>query len=130
MDVKEKILLVELLLEDIRGNWGYCGIGRNAIDRALKAASLCEEIAEELNDDRYLMLQNACNAYINNYYDGDSDGRWFREEFPDGYENMEKLHGLPFTFLDKSEEFQEEAEEFLTYPQFRFDDWQEREKQL
>lgn len=126
MDVKEKILLVELLLEDIRGNWGWGWIGRNAVDRALKAASLCEEIAEELNDDRYLMLQNSCNVYINDYYDGDGDGRWFREEFPDGYENMEDLHGLTFTFLDKSEEFQAEAEEYLTYPEHRFDDWEKR----
>ena len=48
MNVKEKILLVQLLLEDIRGNWGFAFYGgKDALHRALKAKSLCEEIAIE-----------------------------------------------------------------------------------
>ena len=125
MDVKEKILLVQLLLEDIRGNWGWCCYGRNAIDRADKARSLCEEIASELNDDDYLILRNNCNAYIESYYDWDGDGRFFRNTFPRGYENMDKLHSLKDTYIDKSNEFKSVAIEYLTYPEYRFDDWKE-----
>lgn len=126
MDVREKILLVQLLLEDIRGNWGWGWTGRNALDRATKAESLCVEIAKELNDDNYLTLADSCNGYIATYYDGDGDGRWFRDNFPNGYENMDVLHGLKPTYKDKSDEFKSVAEEYLTYPDNRFEDWEER----
>lgn len=124
MNVKEKILLVQLLLEDIRGNWGHGWIGRNAMDRANKAKSLCEEIAKELNDNNYFILAITCDEYLSLCEDGDGDGRFFREEFPEGYENMDELHGLSPTYKDKSDEFKSVSEEYLTYPQNRFDDWE------
>lgn len=124
MSIKEKILLVQLLLEDIRGNWGGGWYGRNAIDRADKASSLCREIASELNDNNYVTLAESCEAYIGDYYE-DGDGRFFREPFPRGYEHMSELHGLPATYKDKSEEFQLVAKDYLTYPENRFDDWEE-----
>lgn len=124
MDVKEKILLVELLLRDIRGNWGYWGVGRDAEERALKAKELCEEIAKETCDDRYNKLAASCDKYIECSKDcGDWDGRWFRSEFPEGYENMSELHGLSYTFKDKSNEFQSVVKEYLTYPEHAFEDW-------
>ncbi len=125
MNVKEKILLVQLLLEDIRGNWGCGWIGKDALERATKARDLCEEIASELNDDNYLTLADSCNGYIRYYYE-DGDGRWFRAKFPYGYENMDVLHGLESTYMDKSDEFKSVAEEYLTYPDNRFDDWEDR----
>ena len=127
MDVKEKILLVQLLLEDIRSNWGfafYCG--KDALHRALKAKSLCEEIAIELNDDNYIKLANSCDGYIENYYKwGDCDGRYCRETCPEGYINMDSLHNLSHTYRDKSDEFKDIAIEHLTYPEHRFDDCEE-----
>ena len=127
MDVKEKILLVQLLLEDIRGNWGYVwSYGRNAEQRALKAKSLCQEIAAELNDNNYMTLAAECDEYIRESIEwGDWDGRFFRAPFPRGYENMDELHGLKSTYKDKSEEFKFVAEDYLTYPENRFDDWEE-----
>ena len=127
MNVKEKILLVQLLLEDIRGNWGHAWGEKTAEERALKAKSLCEEIANELNDDNYIALANSCDKYIESSEDwGDWDGRWFRTAFPEGYEGMENLHGLKPTYLDKADEFKLVAEEYLTYPENRFDDWEDR----
>ena len=126
MNVKEKILLVQLLLEDIRGNWGYWGIGRNVEDRALKAKALCEEIANELNNNEYTKLAFSCDKYIESSRGcGDWDGRWFREAFPYGYKNMNELHGLILTFNDKSTEFKSVAKEYLTYPEYRFEDWED-----
>ena len=122
MDIKEKILLVQLLLEDIRGNWGWEKAG-NHCSRAIKARDLCEEIARELKDDNYLVLFGHCCMYISLWEDGDNDGRFFRAEFPEGYEGMDELHGLTRTFMDKSHEFKSVAEEYLTYPENRFDDW-------
>lgn len=124
MNIKEKILLVQLLLEDIRGNWGWERVD-GICSRAIKARDLCEEIARELNDGNYLTLVDSCNRYIRDYFE-DGDGRWFRQPFPSGYENMDDLHGLSPTFMDKSDEFKSIAEEYLTYPHYKFDDWDAR----
>ena len=122
MNVREKILLVELLLRDIRSNWGWENTRGEFCSRAVKARDLCDYIAEELGDDDYHILGTQCDSYIASYF-CDGDGRYFREKFPYGYENMEYLHGLENTFLDKSKEFRALAEQYLTYPEFRFSDW-------
>lgn len=122
MNIKEKILLVQLFLEDIRGNWGWENTRGEFCGRAIKARELCDVIAEESGNDDYHILGTRCNAYIASYF-CDGDGRYFREEFPYGYENMESLHGLKQTFLDKSEEFKALAKQYLTHPECRFEDW-------
>ena len=121
MNVKEKILLIELLLRDIRGNWGWEN-DKGICSRAIEARDLCEEVANELDDNNYLILANTCNTYIENYYD-DGDGRWFRCEFPEGYEDMDNLHCLSYTYNDKSDDFRSIAKEYLTYPKYMFEDW-------
>lgn len=118
MNTQEKILLVQLLLKDIRLNWGWEKRGR-----AAKAKELCEEIAKELYDDNYFTLAKTCEEYIRCEEGGCNDGRFFRAEFPDGYEGMDHLHGLAHTFADKSYDFKITAEEYLTYPEYLFDDW-------
>lgn len=124
MNVKEKILLVQLLLEDIRCDWGHGYIGRNAEDRALKAKSLCEEIANESGNDEFTILADFCDTYINTSKKwGDWDGRFFRQPFPMGYEKMDKMHGLKPTIKNKSKDFQTIAEEYMTEPDSRFNDW-------
>lgn len=125
MNTREKILLVQLLLEDIRGNWGHGWIGRDAEDRALKAKSLCEEIAVETANDEYLILADYCNVYIDTSTKwGDWDGRFFRQPFTMGYERMDKFHNLKPTYHNKSKEFQSVAKEYITCPEFRFTDWE------
>lgn len=124
MNVKEKILLIELLLRDIRGNWGW-EKDKGVCNRAIEARDLCEELAYELNDGRYLTLANCCNEYITYYFE-DGDGRYFRDIFPNGYEEMDILHGLKYTYMDKSDEFKSIAETYLTYPKYMFEDWEER----
>lgn len=126
MNTKEKILLVQLLLEDIRCDWGHGGVGRNAEDRALKAKSLCKEIAKETNNNEYLILADYCDIYISSSKKwGDWDGRFFRQPFPMGYENMDNLHKLEATFKDKSKDFQSIATEYLTDPYTSFADWED-----
>jgi hypothetical protein len=126
MTIKEKILLVQLLLLDIRGNWGWEQYGNAPLSRARMAKDLCEEIAYDINDNDYLALADSCSEYIEHCYDGYGDGRWFRDQFPMGYEGMDELHGLAFTYKDKSDEFKSIAEAYLTYPENRFDDWEDR----
>lgn len=118
MDIQEKILLVQLLLKDIRLNWGW-----EKRDRAAKAKELCEEINQKLNSLSFHNLAKTCEEYICCEEDGCNDGRFFRAEFPDGYEGMDHLHGLTHTFADKSYNFKITAEEYLTYPEYLFDDW-------
>lgn len=123
MTTKEKILLVELLLRDIRGNWGWERTGSIG-SRAKMARDLCKEIASETDNEDYMTLAVSCNDYIGcSIAWGDWDGRWFRESFPNGYENMGSLHNLPLTYKDKSAEFKMIAKDYLTYPEHRFDDW-------
>ena len=51
------------------------------------------------------------------------DGRYFRDEYPEGYEGMGKLHSLEYTYQDKSEEFKHIVTMYLTYPDMLFTDW-------
>lgn len=112
MTQQEKGLLLEMILRDIRGNWGW----QNG-DRVGKA----RELATELNLDQVVSLIDA--------YDYE-DGRHFREPFErGGYEGMEVIHGLPFTICDKSKEFQRESILYLTYPEYAFTDYEQFEHQ-
>ncbi len=115
MTDKEKIFLIQCLLEDIRCNWGW-----DVQSRVRRAKELCDELGGEFET-----LSDECTSFLKLFEDGDTDGRYFRSKFPYGYEDMDKLHKLPHTFKDKSKAFQYDAEYFLTYPEYRFDDWEE-----
>lgn len=114
METKEKTLLLQLILEDLRGNWGY-----DAPIRALKARELAKELGLDKHYERiksYMKESNEC---------GDWDGRYFRcSKEHGGYEGMDEMHGLTKTLKDKSEEFKKEALDILTYPEYRFDDYE------
>lgn len=121
MNTKEKILLVQLLLEDIRNNYNY-----DAEKRALKAKTLCEEIAREINNSEYVILADFCETYIKiGKQHDDWDGRMFRQPFPMGCDKMHKLHGLNRTIGNKSHKFQSLAEEYIIHPEDIFIDWNE-----
>lgn len=116
MDRKEKILLLQLILEDIRGNWGF------DLEERYEMAL---ELAKELELKEFI---SSITEYIQYCSYGDNDGRFFRMSYKDGgYENMEKLHGLNKTIIDKSDEFKEMID-VLTYPEYRFNDWNEYNK--
>ena len=117
MTKEETILMIQLLLEDIRGNWGWEGPCRD-----IEASRLSESLIGEVDGMEELMLS------ILDYHNIDSglkDGRYFRDAYPYGYENMDQLHNLTKTFDDKSDEFKEIAIDFLTYPEYTFEDWDE-----
>ena len=115
MSREEKLLLLQLILEDVRGNWGW-NLG-SRIDSAL-------ELAIVLDLKPHI---SSIKEYLVNCADGDNDGRFFRMNYKyGGYENMEELHGLEPTIMDKSDEFKSEVY-VLIYPENRFDDWEEYE---
>ena len=113
MTREEKMLLAQLILKDIRLNW------TELKTRAAKAKELCLEIG----GDDFKHLAKVCEEYMK----GCGDGRFFRDTFPEGYEGMDTIHGLESTFLDKSEAFKQAAEDILTYPEYAFTDWEERD---
>lgn len=118
MNTNEKILLVQLLLEDIEYDYDS-----NAEGRALKAKSLCEEIVSETRNDEFAILADFCDTYINSGKKwGDWDGRFFRQSFPMGYNNMDKLHGLKHTYKNRSDDFKSIVNEFMTSPEYIFAD--------
>lgn len=111
MNKEEKILMIRLLLEDIRGNWGW-----ENNDRAGKAYELSKELYEETKDENW---KEMCSAI--SLYDGD-DGRYFRDDFPYGYIGMRSLYNITNNLKDKSDEFKKIFEDYITYPENRLDD--------
>lgn len=112
---EEKILLLQLILEDIRGNWGW-----GLEDRVNVALDLASELDLRPHIDRI-------NEYNDRCLDGDNDGRFFRCHYENGgYEDMMELHCLESTIQDKSDWFKSQVG-VLTYPDVRFDDWDKYE---
>ena len=118
MDREEKILALQLILEDIRGNWGF-----ELEERVDIALQLAEDLSEEYP--RFLLMVKSIKEYQDICKEGDNDGRYFRTEFPYGYEGMGKLHGLKRTYNDKSKTFKL-CVNCLTYPENSFIDWEEK----
>lgn len=116
MNKEEKILALQLILEDIRGNWGW-----NLEERVSEALGLSKELVAE--DDDFTEMVKSINEYRLNCENGDNDGRYFRDSFPYGYEGMDKLHNLAKTYKDKSNEFKS-CVDCLTYPESRFTDYE------
>lgn len=116
MSYDEKILLLKLILEDIRGNWGW----ENG-NRKDKAYDLSKELYIESNEEEWNIL---CEC-IEEYEHGD-DGRYFRCNFPRGYVGMKQLYNITDTYNDKSKDFKNDAKYYLTYPEYCFDDWEEK----
>lgn len=115
MDRNEKILLLQLILEDIRGDWGS-----DLEDRVGEALDL----ARELELPAFI---KSIEEYQEDCTDGYNDGRFFRSNYRDGgYEGMVVLHELESTIIDKSEQFQRDIG-ILNNPDCRFDDWDDWE---
>ena len=109
---EEKILLLQLILEDIRGNWADF-----LEERFNKAIEICNELIGELKDVEILKEKIENIDYEDSWF----DGRCFRTDYPKGYQGMDSLHNLEKTFNDKSEDFKKCCE-VLTYPENRFTD--------
>lgn len=109
MSREEKILLIYILLKDVR-----CNFDDPTTDRVQIAISFCNELGGD-----YILLADQCRKFL---ADNAPDGRYFRDDFPYGYLNMEKLHGLPETYFDKSEEFKRYVDALVTFPNMIFHD--------
>lgn len=111
MNKNEKILLLQKVMEDIRGDWGS-----NLSDRIEDAINL----AEELDFPKTIKLLCEYKEYVE---DGDNDGRFLRCHYEDGgYIGLTSLHGLPNTIIDKSDKFKSSLD-MLNNPECHFDDW-------
>ena len=82
MNNEEKILLIKLILEDIRGNWGWENGNRDA-----EAYKLSRELYKSTNDEKWNELSDCIACYAHG-----EDGRYFRDDFPNGYLGMESLY--------------------------------------
>jgi hypothetical protein len=118
MTKEEKILLLQLILEDIRGSWV-----EDIEDRAEAAKKLAEELG-------YPHMVESIDRFKRYIEEGETDGRHFRCDFVKygGYIGMEKLHGLEKTLEGKSKDFQWECYQELVFPEFRLEDWDDVEK--
>jgi len=112
MDRPEKILLLQKIMEDMRGAFPK----ETYKDRRLFKA---KELADELG----LAEQSAAiQSYVEGH--GYGDGRYFRTSYlRGGYCDMEVLHGLTDTYHDKSDEFKLAIHHICEYPEYAFDDY-------
>lgn len=113
MSDSEKQFLVDCLLRDIRSNWS-----RDNVLRAQVAMHICKNLGGE-----FLTLYESCAQYISYVEQGeDPDGRFFRDDFPYGYYNMEGVHGYNYTYNDKSAAFKKLTYRFMLCRSFVFED--------
>ena len=114
----ERIYLIELLLKDIRSNWDT-----DPIHRAKLAASLCIELTvnNPLAYKDFSTLYDVITDYIDMINNKeDIDGRYFREDFPNGYIDMSGFYDgkLSYNYQDKSDDFKKLVDNFITCPRF------------
>jgi len=119
MERNEQLLLLQLILEDIRGGWASYVAER--LTCALRLAQITElpqhiaTIEDALRDQR----------------DDAFDGRFFRMSWDmGGYSDGEQAHGLTHTIMDRSQAFQICANTFMDNPSFLFTDWDDYLVQL
>ena len=118
MIIEEKLLALELILKVIRGNWSD-----DLEDRINTAEKISLDLLmnEKYNKDMEVMLKSI-REFKETIDDMRCDGRHFRTSYPRGYMGMSCLHGLDYSYEDKSDKFKEVVE-CLTYPEYAFTDW-------
>jgi len=109
MNREEKILMIQCLLHDVRLDFS---------DKVNRRVEFAINLCNELGDD-FLILAGECKDFLEDDF---TDGRYFRDDFPYGYLNMEKLHGLTQTYNDKSSEFKKYVDRLVTCKDMLFDD--------
>lgn len=124
MTFEEKVLLLECVLRDIRLNWAELTKRRVNLAKALCKDIANDESTPEEMKEKFDILYNCCvdgRYYIEHE---DFDGRFFREDFPYGYEEMDKIHNIPhpYKLANRSDEFKKLCKEFLTCPDSIFED--------
>ena len=126
MTNEEKILLIELTLRDIRNNW-YALVTR----RIELVKKLCEELCSEgiTEFEEFDRLYDCCEDAINEVLYEKFDGRYFRDDFPYGYEGIDEIHKFqkPYIFSERSTDFQKLAKEFLTCIDIYFEDFKDKD---
>ena len=107
MNREEKLLMLQLVAEDLSGNWS-----QNMLEERI-------EYLEELGDE---LLVCSVDSAISEFWESVESG------YPDG-ENFEYMDleesTLSRTIMDKSKEFITNAEAVLTHPSLAFSDWKE-----
>ena len=110
MSRDEMIYAVYCLLYDIRLNWS---------EKVKERVELAIKICHKLGGD-FEVLAQECKNFGEFGYD-EIDGRFFRDDFPYGYEGMEKLHKCSNNTNDKSIEFNMFVDEYITCPHYIFE---------
>lgn len=95
MTKEEELLLLQLILEDLRGCW-FC----NTLERAEEAKKLAEKLG-------YSKTITLIDEFMDETKAEEQDGRDLCSSFEKwgGYEGMDSLHNLPRTVKGKSKEF-------------------------
>ena len=123
MNINEKLLAIEIIFRDICSDWRK---DHKLLERLEIAEKLVQDIINDSDckDELKYQLSITANEIDMFKYDieqGAYDGRVFCDIFPNGFEEMDKLHNLSYTYYDKSEEFKNIVDCIL-YPRYVFSD--------
>lgn len=104
---EEKVLVLDLLLQDFCANYSFSDTQK----RYPLTVRLCEELVIE-----YPVLSEIQKRVLDfpqaDFY---GDGYFHGDYTKGGYENLEDIHKLSPTFLDKSHNFKTIASEYVTW---------------
>lgn len=112
---EEKLLLLDVLLQDFCGNWGASDTRK----RYPLVVQLCEELVAHYPIQE--VQKNVLKFPESDFY-GDGYFEFLYQK--GGYEGLQELHQLPVTFLDKKHEFKVVASEYIT-TSYLFEDIEE-----
>lgn len=102
---EEKLLLLDVLLQDFCGNWGASDTKK----RYPLVVKLCEELVSQYPIQE---VQKSVLKFPEADFYGDG---YFHGSYQEGgYEELQELHQLPVTFRDKKHEFKTVASEYVT----------------
>ena len=117
MNKREKILLLQTLMCDIRNTWDDGKYKRYKDKRVWKCLELIDELCD--TDDIFSNLYNNIGVYLC----GRHEGRILRTSYKDGgYEGLEDIHRYSIkTFKHRSDEFKKSLKTLSKYPkQYNF----------
>jgi len=127
MILREKVLLLQMLMHNIRSAWDSGKYKRYKDKRIWKILELIKEISIEA---RRNWKNRSYNKYSEiDYYTfskllglyllGDYEGRILRQSYKEGgYEDLEQIHGYTLkTFKNRSKEFRNTFKAYAKYPE-------------
>ena len=115
IETRERLLLLEILMTDIRMDWSIPPKSDIRVKRAIElAATIWADTAEISGTTRLRLNMWQTLARLAAYSAGRYEGRWLKESFTSGgYQGMGRYHDLPLSPHGRSQWLQDEVKKLV-----------------